>query len=1765
MVLAAVVPLLVFSASLLAVRATVWPETEWERCTFPVGDPSRLDGDYDDYAWLSCPPSCFSILLDPPPSPLPPSDSPPLRNGSVWGSFPYDADSSACLAAIHSGIIDEALGGIIAMYAVYPFTWFNDSTQTIFPHGSHLGSLSNGVQSLEVPRHRYHVPSVGEELSWSVAGRGLLFKQKRTAPFAPRSNHLHFHTYQPGPLYVKWETHWIVGGRNATHWFNDVWMCHRCMLGDGYPRWGTWRKMDDAPFTPRSDMRLSKLRVGTGDLYWDNVYLVGGQTADACGLQELGVCVNEVWVMSIVSSGPGVDDVRVEWTTRDRPDSVLPFAPRCDAALLTRYDNAGDYIVITSGQASYNDSTCTQQPEYLNDAWYSPHAMGSEAWRRGADAPFLPRRGLERTLSFDISYIITGLSVPSSIGMTLAGGVQYTHRYNHTTQRSRLTSALIFSDTWACNRQDLGLDGAVSAPDAVECAFGYPTEGGQRMPVGSVPVGRVRGAEGAYYYLALADFYSGGAVSEASARRWQSTRPLLDRDVVGEADWSQVRYNVTLMLRQFSIREGIAGAMDWPTYQQLLDDRFGHPWWDLVEEEELNDPNGSFTLGSDWVHPSGHTSLRGGIGVQSSYQQRLAFPETPEESTAWVYQAKSSRNTTRGRFNFDHRRLDFATESASLSGGRSGLQYSAELQFHNVYAFWCLPPNDTSFRDLLGPVRITGDWMAKDWKYSSDRIWGAPQERRTFYGGYLQVECLNSSFHWEPPSREPQLVLFCLSSGVWMDFYSQTIRRCVRQKLSCPPPLVDEGLDSCQFPPPTISSLSMDDYPGIVSVNPVTLAALPVMQTDMRLKVRGSYFTQPLLVSVGGFDCLEAELMHDDSYVTVCRNTSQAEVQDCQVFADTLTCNAPAVFGQKLPVRVRVGTYAVDARVSDELRETGYEGLATVSSTQPVILSINSSACVAEPLSPLQLLACPVTHPFNVTVRVDATSTLVDDSIVQLDDAHRLECRVDDQGWLDKCPEFGVCPVDFQCRVYPHFGVRLLRVASSEYQGLTSREPVSLSFQQCSAGHRNDYTAAMTVNATDLCIQCPPGASTMNATNQPSCKDCLVGSYADRPGMPACLPCPRGSYAAEPNSTTCLPCSLNSWQHAEGQGRCDVCDLGTYIRYTQQPSAADSGAGPPRIEATCEPCPFLAKCDANGTVDALRGAYVLIEQQAHTARSVPCSSSACVGFKSQQRVSTSPDIIPTSELPVMNWCGVNRMSAYDPNAPALAHTGGHNVLCAACKEGYTQVNGVCEACEAIAWGGLLGGVCVSLLLVYALHRLPHDFSGSGRLMIVAYFAQLALLFLASQWMPPIMGVINVSLLASHHPYGTNTDGWNDDDHLRVAGCIAPLSDYGLMGMQLLSPLLAVLLLAVIVGVQWLTSRLLKLLRAHPLAHHVYRWLFVFGEERAEAGSQSGLSSRLLDAPAHEVEHISTSSSFSSSSGPLLLYQRTLVRLAQLAYTSIALTCLSFFQLQEVGAFGHRVVDYSQMDPASAAYIRMQPVVIALIVFFVCGLPFAMFSLLWFHRRRGTLKAVDSLSPAAPITHLDAAVVQLVSAFRGEVWWYSVFVLVRRLLLAGVLVAVRDSSVWVWLTFINYCVLAAHCHLRPYKRRADNQLELLCLLSLSVQTTLLSLWPPPIASSALLAVLLISVFIPALAVLLAVAAPCALRMRQRRRVAAPELDKEERGEEEKVQSDRDSMRELPFLRRGEMGKEDEDDSGLSTRSPRHSRSTPLIFRDVVARS
>ena len=115
---------------------------------------------------ITCPRGCLqAVTLSP-------------HNATVAGSYPYHANSSVCLAAIHAGVIDAAEGGGVLLGRFYPEDWSNGSSQSTYPHEAWRASLSHSVQSLEVPVAERPLPAPLLSYSWTVRTRGVVAAQR---------------------------------------------------------------------------------------------------------------------------------------------------------------------------------------------------------------------------------------------------------------------------------------------------------------------------------------------------------------------------------------------------------------------------------------------------------------------------------------------------------------------------------------------------------------------------------------------------------------------------------------------------------------------------------------------------------------------------------------------------------------------------------------------------------------------------------------------------------------------------------------------------------------------------------------------------------------------------------------------------------------------------------------------------------------------------------------------------------------------------------------------------------------------------------------------------------------------------------------------------------------------------------------------------------------------------------------------------------------------------------------------------------------------------------------------------------------------------------------------------------------------------------------------------------------------------------------------------------------------------------------------------
>lgn len=199
-----------------------------------------------------------------------------------------------------------------------------------------------------------------------------------------------------------------------------------------------------------------------------------------------------------------------------------------------------------------------------------------------------------------------------------------------------------------------------------------------------------------------------------------------------------------------------------------------------------------------------------------------------------------------------------------------------------------------------------------------------------------------------------------------------------------------------------------------------------------------------------------------------------------------------------------------------------------------------------------------------------------------------------------------------------------------------------------------------------------------------------------------------------------------------------------------------------------------------------------------------------------------------------------------------------------------------------------------------------------------------------------------------------------------------------------------------------------------------------------------------------------------------LYQRSLVRLLLLSYSCLSLVGLSCLHWQAVGQYGWRLTDFPTVSPSSSEWHAVLPAVVVVLGVVFCA-PAALLLFLWLQHQSGRIAEAKQLlhTQRGADVHLSAheqLVLQLTAMYRTQHWWMPAYVLIRRLLVAVLLVTIRSSTVWVWLTVVGFIQLVLHLRQQPYERGVDNEFESLTLLSLSLQTAVLAAFPPPNAGT-----------------------------------------------------------------------------------------------------
>ena len=1477
-----------------------------------------------------------------------------------------------------------------------------------------------------------------------------------------------------------------------------------------------WRQLARAPFSPRADVAWAISQ--DLDPTW-RLYVVGGQTAELCGLRELSVCSDEVWVALLVVERFTASQASGEFRLLDLqweggsgaggllptppPTNRMPFGGRCGLASFL----SNSQLLVVGGQSTA--TSCEEVAPYSTEVWRLSTATPANVteWQQQRSTPFSGRRSMQREDLFTLYSTATASNV---IRVAIGGGVCHLSvLYDPHTNQSTLNESLLYADVWMASLPPSG-------PSL--CCDWSPTPSTDNVscPTTSMPIPSAMGSVGlvqrSKYPMATARF--GGILSQRAIDEWAEGTgrgspppPSSHNDGL-----------VLVMARNSPRVPNLTCADLWTERRQQSLTRLLH--W-----AELNDPLGPYRLGSSWVQS--HTPWRVQLSdpleesftalvVHSTVHRQVhSLATTPSESTLVLPQAASSLNTTRPALQFSLARLGHRLSGWSsapdvhreavraargdsrvlpsllwtfgqvvVSGGHSGSLYSSDWLLMTETR--CLYPDDSSFALTLGPVRLMATG-GEDSRLTNNQTFAL--------GASVTVEC-PPSFHFEPDT-DIAPTLFCAPNGLWIDDRLLALRRCVANRLHCTPP-GEERNGQCSPPIPIISSIRSDR--GVTSDDGLHIHGLSLQETTLR--VEGRFFSNlpyPPLVLVGGEYCTEVTVVDLDESNRFAYNLTLPSAEGAvlveeveEVYGSGLTCSLPIVFGYNLPVTVVSGFRSLWATLGDGV------GFPLVSSTPPVIAALYASnpstECRWLPGEPLTLSQCSVFSPESLIWVCAAEGSFQSPTSLSV--------------WLGssplQCSPFSTLFRQFNatastatvfdsscssCVISPRLGSPL--PVRLRHNGLTleSVENATVRFSACPAGYR---TSLFNDSDGQLCWPCPMGYTSEIGQGSDSCQPCQPGKFSDALHSANCTDCPAGHFGNASGATHCPSCPLNSYQSRPGQDSCHLCDVNEYL-------LPDNSLLPPQswsVRGQCAPCPPMVDC-SGGQLLAYPGRFLLVEQGSSAVEAIPCSTSACwAGAQCQGGASdgdsgSAPQVIAGSELSLVNCCAKGRRPAYSPLDEQLLANGGVNVLCSKCLDGHSVVNGACVPCAEVNWGSLTGLLLLMALIVFSLHRLPHDWTGSGHTVILFFFVQQSAVLLTAVALPPLFSLVDLSLVDDrvdfqglHSPTAPPSSNSSQsstspvDSSSDVFQCTLPMSDLQRMTAALLSPLLSFVALAALGGLQLLlftclSSSAMERHRQSRLlltARGAYRWLFVVKR-------RTGLEAPQLTEVGHPLT--STSPLFSPPSispSPSALeeragagwlgavegdvwpsYQRTAIRLLLLSYGIIARICLLFFHTTPVGPYGWRLAEYSDVDPRSASYQRVLPLVVTLLALVVVGLPALILMLLYHHRRQLHVEGHDWLEGRGGVSGATRLIIrQLTSMYRPTHWWMASFNLTRRLLLVLALITAPVGYTWTWVIVLHFLLLTVHLRFLPFVRPLDNQLEALSLLSLALQSVLLGL-------------------------------------------------------------------------------------------------------------
>ena len=375
---------------------------------------------------------------------------------------------------------------------------------------------------------------------------------------------------------------------------NDCWLYQTVVNGtQPFISHGRWRRLSDAPWSPRAFMSHAAVLYVNDGIFYDcfdvsarcrlQVAVVGGEVDTACGLPELGICVAELWLVTVTFARPA-GNFTVVWS-----DTAvqLPFPARCGSLFMldtevTNYRVNHYFAAVMGGQLTYADRTCQTAPVSLNDVWYAADspAWPYLNWTQGPDGPWSPRRSMTSWLEM----------FPSNFNVM--GGVRYlSFRHEPATGQVLMTAAELFADVFVCQLATNGSDGlqcdwtaAISRSTVTPGRWGVA--GSLPLPIAYTPQGW--SGSTASTISSWTGLIFGGISTQAALDGWRSTNTTVTVDHV----------DFTAPVSMIQQRLLMGAFFDPPTLDDVLNSRYGLPLVYRLDEAELNNASSPFRLGA---------------------------------------------------------------------------------------------------------------------------------------------------------------------------------------------------------------------------------------------------------------------------------------------------------------------------------------------------------------------------------------------------------------------------------------------------------------------------------------------------------------------------------------------------------------------------------------------------------------------------------------------------------------------------------------------------------------------------------------------------------------------------------------------------------------------------------------------------------------------------------------------------------------------------------------------------------------------------------------------------------------------------------------------------------------------------------------------------------------------------------------------------------------------------------------------------------------